>query len=215
MGIPEQKMELCFTRWHIDSSKEHNMKLFSASFHGPCSALLLGGALGMVACAPADDPTMPCPPVTINADLAHMEIKSADAKDAVLARAEIEGYRRSCRYTEKSVEITLQFRFHLTKEPAYSGEAVNLSYFAAVPAFYPSEQARTLVPLRADLPENRETVDIIDDEVHLTLPRGESRQGAELEIIAGFQTAPDQLDRLWGKKTKPGEDKVPRKVPRR
>lgn len=158
---------------------------------------------------------MPCPPVKIHPDLSRMEIRSADSQDAVLAHAEIEGYRRSCHYTEKSVEITLQFRFHLMKEPAYHGEAINLSYFAAVPAFYPSEQARTLVPLRAELPEGRDTLDIIDDRVHLTLPRGESRQGTELEIIAGFQTAPDQLDRLWGEKTKPDDDKVPKKVPRR
>ncbi len=186
---------------------------FSAPFSTLRAALCLGTVALLAACSPSPD--VACPPVTVLPELAQMEVKSTDGKNTVLARAEIEGYRKSCNYNEKTVDVTLQFKLRVTKEAGYDGTPLNLSYFAAVPAFYPSDQAKAVLPLRIVLQEDTPSQDIIDNEVVLTLPLGESRSGTELEVFAGFQLTPDQIDRLWGNKTKPVEHKVPKKVPRR
>ncbi len=190
------------------------MTFLSASFSALRLSFFLGTTALLAACSPASD-TTPCPPVTILPDLASMEIRSTDGQNTLLGRADIEGYRKSCRYGEKTVDVTLQFKLRITKEADYNGTPVNMSYFVVVPAFYPSEQAKAVVPLIVTLQEGTEARDVIDNEIVLSLPLSESRSGTELEIFSGFLLTPDQIDRLWGNKGKPAEHKVPRKVPRR
>jgi hypothetical protein len=74
------------------------------------------------------------------------------------------------------------------------GREGNLTYFVAIPAFYPAAGAKQIMPVKFAFPEgNVNSMMIRDEEVHITLPLGEEKTSKDVPLYVGFQLTQQEL----------------------
>lgn len=141
----------------------------------------------------------PCPRISILADAAEMtkfrENGGRDLTDVELM-AEIQSYRGYCTYDLESEQmtVTLQVGLNAKRGPAIEGNSSSLSYFVAMPVFYPKDEAKRVVPMKIDFPEGVSGIQVTDDELFITFPLHDFDKIDAYEIFLGLQLDRDQLD---------------------
>ena len=162
-------------------------------------------ALALAGCTTPVAP--PCPPVYILSDAKDItKYRPGPGHDLtdVLVHAEIVGFHGDCTYkklekddkqTGWDVNLTLQVIIEARRGPANATRKADLTYFVAIPHFYPSDQAKAEFPVSIQFPEGTDTVRTTDDPVNLTIPVGTKDLIDKYEVYLGFQTTPEELER--------------------
>jgi hypothetical protein len=160
------------------------------------SVLLVAAALS--GCVdPKKDKAPPCPPVYILSDAAHItKFRSGAGRDLtdVEFEGEIVGYKGECSYDAKGAIVDLLVSFELKRGPAASGRTVDISYFVAIPKFYPIDEAKAVMAAQAVFPDGTETMRVTDDGVAMRIPVKDKELIDQYEIYLGFQTSSEELE---------------------
>lgn len=139
----------------------------------------------------------PCPPIYILADTAKItKYKPGPGRDLtdVEIEAEIAGYKGDCFYTEDGGEVAFQISFTVKRGPAGKREGSELSYFVAIPKFFPAEGAKGVFTVPITFPEGVDVARTTDDEVVMRIPIKDREVVDDYEIYIGFQTTPEELE---------------------
>lgn len=161
--------------------------------------VILAGVVGAVASCSAGKPKegLPCPQVSMLADTSRItKFREGPGRDItdIEYEAEIGAYKGECVYKDDdSVELTLTVAIDAMRGPAAAGNTIETSYFIAIPAFYPSPAAKSVLPIRVEFPENISKVRFRDEDVVMRIPL-KGKAGTEFEVFLGFQLTPDQLE---------------------
>lgn len=176
------------------------------------AAWAMAATLGLAACEstgdmraslfgpPGDKP--PCPDVSILRDAAALTRyrpgTGRDLTDVVL-EAKIIDVFVSCEYRNKGkvytgVATTLQVIFEAERGPADRDRVADLSYFVAMPQFYPKPQGHQEFATRIEFPGNRSKVTLADPDVVIDIPLSEGRIGADYQIVVGFVLDREQIE---------------------
>ncbi|MBI5164752.1 MAG: hypothetical protein HY985_12725 [Magnetospirillum sp.] len=170
----------------------------------PLAALLLV-APTLTSCIGKPKEPPPCPPVFILSDTSHItKFKSGPGRDLtdVEVEAEIVGYTGNCSYKAIKgrtdawdVEVELQISLEAKRGPANAARESNLSYFVAVPVFYPKPDAKADFDLTVPFPAGTDVVRHTDDPVTINIPVPADDIIDKYEVYIGFQTTVEQLER--------------------
>ncbi|MDA8231138.1 MAG: hypothetical protein M0006_07360 [Magnetospirillum sp.] len=167
-------------------------------FLRPSAAAL--SLLTLSACSTNSGPPA-CPPVYILSDANKLtKFRPGTGRDVtdVDVQAEIVGYHGDCKYEEKkdggwTVDVSLQVSMDVKRGPANTSRTADLTYFVAMPAFYPTPQAKAEFPVTISFPEGTNLVHHVDDTVDLTFPIKAKEIIDKYEIYLGFQTTAEEL----------------------
>ena len=150
--------------------------------------------------AKIDPEKVACPHVSVLADAARLtRFRPGPGRDItdVALHAELVHYNGSCLYDpdSKSMSINLQVGINAERGPAApANRTAALSYFVAIPAFFPSPAAKRIFPVHLTFPDNADTVGFTDDEVDITIPVDQIKNMEKYEVFLGLQLDHDELD---------------------
>ncbi|MDY0243000.1 MAG: hypothetical protein VB101_01885 [Rhodospirillaceae bacterium] len=141
----------------------------------------------------------PCPRISILADAANMtRFKAGTGRDItdVELLAGIASYKGSCTYNIDTRIMTVVFQLGIDAErgPAMSGRTTSLSYFVAMPAFYPKEDAKQVMSVSMTFPENSNRIKVVDEEVSVDFAISDFKELPRYEVFLGLQLDPEQLE---------------------
>jgi hypothetical protein len=145
-----------------------------------------------------DEPP-PCPRVSILADASNLvrfhQGAKADAKNIDIT-AKLVSYAGSCGYDadEKQMSVALTVGFDVTRGPAAGELAQEISYFVAVPAYYPQTSAKRVLSFPVELPKDNETLHVTDKEIQISFPVNDIKELERYEIFVGIQLNQAELD---------------------
>ena len=158
------------------------------------AAALLGG------CSLVSKPVAPpCPPVYILSDAARVtKFRPGPGRDLtdVMIEAEIVAFSGGCTHEPKKNEVVvdLQVGFDVRRGPAANDRTAELTYFVAIPKFYPAAEAKGEFVVPVTFPEGVDQARVVDDQVVLRIPRAEKDTVDDYVIYLGFQTSPEELE---------------------
>lgn len=139
----------------------------------------------------------PCPPVYIMADAAKItKYRPGSGRDLtdVEMEGEIVAFKGDCVYDDKGGEVSLQLAFELRRGPAASGRTLDVTYFVAVPKFYPAPGAKGVFTFPVTFPDTVDRIRVTDDEVSMRLPVRDKELIDNYEIFLGFQLTPEEME---------------------
>ena len=139
-----------------------------------------------------------CPRVSVVEDaskLVRFRPGSTNAQDIELS-AEIVKYRGSCYYDkdDKTEEVSLDIGIDAFAGPAFTPGERTISYFVALPAFFPDAAGKKIFTVKLDIPSGPKGAHITDHDVHLKFPVKDIKKLEADEIFVGFQLEPAELD---------------------
>lgn len=164
------------------------------------SIALFASLLALSACKAFDKEEPPiCPRVSALADsIAMTKFRPGPGRDLtdVELRAEMTSYHGSCRYDAeaKQMHVTLQVGIDAERRPALVGRRADISYYIAIPAFYPDPQAKQILPVALEFSESSNRVHYTDGEVEIAIPMENFKELPKYEVFVGLQLTPDELD---------------------
>lgn len=166
----------------------------------PVAAALALSTVVLAACGSSDKaPRVACPPVLLERSTADLVVfRPGPGRDItdVMYEAQVTGYTGDCqrRKGENTVKVTLQPTFTVTRGPAWTGGSKDITYFVAVPAYYPNPAGKQVFSIPFSFPAgNMTSVILRDEKVTLDLPSADA-QTRPPAIYIGFQLTPEQLD---------------------
>jgi len=164
---------------------------------GPAlSVLAMGVALaGCSSLAKTEPP--PCPPVYILSDTSHItKFRPGAGRDLtdVEFEAEIVGFKGECGYDAKGANVDLSISLDVKRGPAAAARDVTLSYFVAIPKFYPADEAKAVLVTPVTFPEGVESVRVTDEGVRMQIPLKNRELIDQYVVYLGFQTTPEELE---------------------
>ena len=141
----------------------------------------------------------PCPRVSVLADSARMvRFKPGPGRDIsdVELSANFSDFKGSCLYDwdKKVMSVNLQIVIDAQRGPAAQGRKSELSYFVAIPAFFPSDKAKVVMPVSLEFPDTTDRVRYGDKEVSLNIPIPRIKELAAYEVFIGLQLTEDQVE---------------------
>lgn len=139
-----------------------------------------------------------CPRVSVLEDASKLILfrpGSTNAQDIELS-AEIVKYRGSCYYDkdDKTEEVKLDIGIDAFAGPAFTPGERTLSYFIAIPAFFPNADGKKIFQVKLDIPAGPKGAHITDRDVHIKFPVKDIKKLEADEIFVGFQLDPTELD---------------------
>lgn len=139
----------------------------------------------------------PCPPVYIMSDAAKVtKYLSGSGRDLtdVEMEGEIVGFKGDCVYDAKGGDVMLQLAFELRRGPAAKGRTLDVSYFVAIPKYYPSPEAKGVFTFPVTFPDTADRIRVTDDEVYLRLPVKTKELIDNYEVFIGFQLSAEEME---------------------
>ncbi|CCG40634.1 hypothetical protein [Magnetospirillum molischianum] len=159
---------------------------------------VLAMAVAVAGCSSlAKNEPPPCPPVYILSDASHVtKFRPGAGRDLtdVQVEAEIVGFKGECGYDSKGANVDLSVSLDVRRGPAASSRDATLSYFVAIPKFYPADEAKAVIATPVVFPEGVESVRVTDDGVRMHIPLKNRDLIDQYEIYLGFQTTPEELE---------------------
>ncbi len=162
---------------------------------------ILAAVLALSGCSifERDDDQPPCPRVSILADTAKLvRFQPGEGRDVtdVETQAELTGYHGSCHYdkSKKVMNVSLEVGIDVERGPAAQGRTANLSYFVAIPAFYPDPKAHAVMPVAVSFPVNAQGVRYTDTDLQIFMPIPVVKDMPKYEIFLGLQLTPEELE---------------------
>jgi len=161
-----------------------------------CSVLALAVSLtGCASMAKTEPP--PCPPVYILSDAAHVtKYRPGAGRDLtdVEIEAEIVGFKGECGYDAKGANVDLSISLDVRRGPAATTRESTLTYFVAIPKFYPADEAKAVIAVPVVFPEGVDSTRINDEGVRMQIPVKNRDVIDQYEIYLGFQTTSEELE---------------------
>lgn len=172
--------------------------------------LRFGAVAGLVLAVSAcslvkkEDPSggQECPQVRMDRDTAKLTVfRDGPGRDLtdVVYTAEIADYNGDCTFVKDkekgttTVNMRMKVLFAISKGPAETAADNRLEYFVAIPAFYPAQSAKQVMPVQFKYPDtNVVTMMVRDEEIRMTLPLKDMKT-KDMPVYVGFQLSPDQL----------------------
>jgi hypothetical protein len=139
----------------------------------------------------------PCPRISMAAETAKLtQFKPGPGRDItdINMEAEIISFIGECAYRSDRVDVTLQLVFAASRGPANTSRQSDLSYFVAVPAFFPAPAAKEVLPVTIEFPQGQNQVRYRDGEVTMSIPLKEGELADKYEVYVGMQLTPEQLE---------------------
>ncbi len=139
----------------------------------------------------------PCPPVYIMSDAAKItKYRSGGGRDLtdVEMEGEVVAFKGGCVYDDKGGEVSLQLGFELRRGPAAKGRTLDVTYFVAVPKFYPAPEAKGVFTFPVTFPDTADRIRVTDEEVTMRLPVRTKELIDNYEIYIGFQLSSEELE---------------------
>lgn len=160
------------------------------------AAVLAAGAI-LAACGKTADNAAPrCPKALLLGDASNL-VKFAKGSGRAAGDVEYEarfaGYRGSCEYSDRGVDIELAVEIEVERGPARAGGAVDFGYFVALPDREGRAGHKRVFPVQGTLAADRERMSYRDD-IKLFVPLKNPADGPATKIFLGFQLSPDELD---------------------
>ena len=169
--------------------------------HRPLAVLAVLAAGGVLAgCADLSEMTEappPCPPVELVPDASRMTRFADGGRDItdMAWQAELDGYQGSCKYSDSGVNLQLAVIMSVQRGPA-GGDAAEVPYFVAVPAFYPADGAKQVFTARVPFTNNAGQARFRDGEVSIDIPLDDPADGPNTPVYLGLQLDREQFERL-------------------
>lgn len=139
----------------------------------------------------------PCPPIYILSDTAKItKFRPGGGRDLtdVELEAEVIAYKGHCSYNDKGATVEIQVSFDVKRGPASVSRKGELTYFVAIPKFYPAPQAKAEFTVPVSFPEGMDQARVNDDDVVMQIPVKDKEIINNYEIYLGFQTSPEELE---------------------
>ncbi len=139
----------------------------------------------------------PCPPVYIMSDASKItKYRAGAGRDLtdVEMEGEIVGFKGGCVYDAKGGDVMLQLAFELRRGPAAQGRTLDVTYFVAIPKFYPTPEAKGEFTFPVTFPATVDRIRVTDDEVYLRLPVRDKEIIDNYEVFIGFQLSPEEME---------------------
>lgn len=139
----------------------------------------------------------PCPPVFILSDASHVtKFRPGAGRDLtdVEFEAEIVGFKGECGYDAKGANVDLSVSLDVKRGPAATAREASLSYFVAIPKFYPADEAKAVIAVPVVFPDGVDSARITDEGVRMQIPLKNRDLIDQYVIYLGFQTTPDELE---------------------
>lgn len=140
----------------------------------------------------------PCPPIYILSDAGtitkYREGRGRDLTD-VVAEAEILGFQGGCTYDDKGAMVDIQVSLGVKRGPADTSRTAELSYFVAIPLYFPSPDAKAVFPVSVTFPEGANYARFTDETVTMRIPVKDGDVIQRYEVYLGFQTTQEELER--------------------
>lgn len=182
--------------------------LFAALSSPRLARRALGGlvlaavTLGLGACSAFEKKGEPmdCPEIRVDANTAKLtQFRQGGGQDItdIVIESQIASLDGDCGWDPKSrtLDVKLKVLFQVTRGPAMEGREGSLTYFVAIPAFYPAASAKQILPVQFAFPEgNVNSMMIRDEEIHITLPLGPEKTSKDTPLYVGFQLTPQELN---------------------
>ncbi len=163
------------------------------------SIALFFALLALSACKAFDKEEPPvCPRVSALADsIAMTKFRPGPGRDLtdVELKAEMTSYHGSCAYDaeEKKMRVTLQVGIDAERRPGLAGRHADIAYYIAIPGFYPDAQAKQILPVTLDFPDDSNRVHYTDGEVEIAIPMADFKDLPKYEVFVGLQLTADEL----------------------
>lgn len=167
----------------------------------PAIAALALTAVVAGACGSSRDkgPRLTCPAVLLERSTADLvAFRAGPGRDLtdVLYEAQVTGYTGDCERGkgETTIKVTLQPTFTINRGPAWPGGQGEITYFVAVPAYYPNPAGKQVFSIPFAFPSGTMTAVVLRDEkvtLEIPMPDAAARPPA---IYVGFQLTPEQLE---------------------
>ena len=139
----------------------------------------------------------PCPPIYILADAAKVtKFRPGSGRDLtdVVLEAEVIAYKGNCWYDEKGAVVEMQVSLAVKRGPAATGPDSELTYFVAIPKFYPSPEAKAEFTVPVKFPAGMNEARVNDDDVVMRFPVKDKEVINNYEIYLGFQETAEELE---------------------
>ncbi len=159
--------------------------------------IALAGCEGFNLLDPKKKAPPPCPPIYILSDAAKVtKFRPGQGHDLtdVELEAEIVGFKGECSYGEKGALVEMRVSFDVTRGPASTSREAELSYFIAIPKFYPNPDAKAVFTVPVTFPAGMNQARTTDDDVVMRLPVKNKEIINDYEIYLGFQMSPEELE---------------------
>jgi hypothetical protein len=184
----------------------------SRSHKGWIVAAALAGILAVVGCDTMsnmkdsmmnpDTPT-PCPPnVNILPDAARLtQYQPGNGRDLtdVTMDARIDDIMIGCTATRSGklytgLQVNLRLVIVAERGPADRTRSADISYFIAMPQFYPKDQAKQTFRTRLQFPGNRTKITVVEPDVNVTIPLKPNEIGENYDILVGFDLTREEVE---------------------
>lgn len=139
----------------------------------------------------------PCPPVYILSDASHVtKFRPGPGRDLtdVEMEAEVIAFKGGCSYDDKGANVELQLSFMVKRGAAGRGRNFELSYFVAIPKFFPDPAAKGVFTVPVVFPEGVDQARVNDEDVTMAIPVKDKDVINNYEIYIGIQTTPEELE---------------------
>ena len=173
-----------------------------------CTSLF---SIFLTACETAEDISLfnlkkedpkPCPVIKILKDAKKItSFKNNEAKDIsdIMFEAEIIGYSGKCEYkrqdkVETEIVIELEVLLDLFRGPANNTNSAKLSFFIAIPAFFPNPEGKKVFYKSITFPKNSDKIRMLDREIIIRIPITDRNVNSNTIIFLGFNLTKNQLN---------------------
>jgi hypothetical protein len=148
----------------------------------------------------------PCPNIyalgTARTIDVYKDQRGRDAKD-IDFHARLDDWQGSCQFTPREdtadadldVKIDMTIGFTVTRGPANRSGTAAMTYFVAIPVYYPNPAGKATFPLSITFPPGVDTVHVSDGPISMTIPMKTTDVIDSYTIYLGFQETAEQLER--------------------
>jgi len=161
------------------------------------AAILCGSAVLLSGCkmfVKTDPP--PCPRVSILGDASELTRFKGAGRDItdVSLRAKLVGYEGACQWRKDQAKMAVDLKVSFDVMRGAAGDArQNVTYFVALPAYFPFDGAKKLLTLPVEFPKNGGVTHVVDKDVVLEFPISDIKQLEKYEIFVGLQLDDNEL----------------------
>ena len=143
-----------------------------------------------------------CPTIKFLKDADEITVyKSGAGKDLrdIIFEAELTGFKGECEYVGNNgihtkVVLTLQLGLDITRGPAEKTRSVKLSYFVAIPDFFPKPEGKVFFNRVVIFPQERNSITLLDEAIEIVIPLNKNRRGPQIKVLVGFELTKSQLE---------------------
>ena len=117
----------------------------------------------------------------------------------IIFEAELTGFKGECEYVGNNgihtkVVLTLQLGLDITRGPAEKTRSVKLSYFVAIPDFFPKPEGKVSFNRVVIFPQDRNSITLLDEAIEIVIPLNKTRRGPQTKVLVGFELTKSQLE---------------------